>query len=507
MFSFAMRQGTCGRAEGVLIIMASLAGQETILVTGATGYIGGRLVPRLLEEGHRVRVFVRSRDRVMSRPWADQVEIAVGDALDADLATAALEGVSTAYYLIHSLSTGAAFRELDLVAARNFGQAARQAGVGRIIYLGGLGDPESNLSSHLRSRQECGTALREGGVPVTELRAGVIVGSGSLSFEMIRHLVERLPVMICPRWIYSKIQPIAVDDLLEYLVSALSSAESAGQTIEVGGRDVTTYRGLMLGYARARGLRRLLLPVPVLTPRLSSYWVHWTTPIPAGIAKALAEGLRNDVVVTGAKAQELFPNIAPGDYATAIEAVVNDLGEGRIDTAWSDAAGPAADPGKLVSLESREGLIVERRRLAVSAPAADVYRVCAGIGAARGWYFANWAWRLRGMVDRLLGGAGLRRGRRHPDELRVGDALDFWRVEEAQPGRLVRLRSEMKLPGDAWLQFEMREAEDGATWLEQTAVFAPKGLMGLLYWYALYPVHAWIFGGMIKAIARRAEKG
>ena len=484
-----------------------MAGPKTVLVTGATGYIGGRLVPRLLGEGHRVRVFVRSRDRVLSRPWADQVEIAVGDALDTDLATAALDGVDAAYYLIHSLSTGASFRDLDLVAARNFGQAARQAGVGRIIYLGGLGDPESNLSSHLRSRQECGAALRESGVPVTELRAGVIVGSGSLSFEMIRHLVERLPVMICPRWIYSKIQPIAVDDLLEYLVSALSSDRSTGQTIEVGGKDVTTYRGLMLGYARARGLRRLLLPVPVLTPRLSSYWVHWTTPIPAGIAKALAEGLRNDVVVTDTRAEDLFPHIAPGDYAAAIEGVLSDLGDGRIDTSWSDAAGNPAAHGEPVRLESREGLIVEQRRIAVAAPAAEVYRVCAGIGGARGWFFANWAWGLRGMVDRLLGGAGLRRGRRHPDELRVGDALDFWRVEEAEPERLVRLRSEMKLPGDAWLQFEMGEGDDGATRLEQEAVFAPRGLMGLLYWYALYPVHAWIFRGMIKAIARRAEKG
>ena len=483
-----------------------MAGPATILVTGATGYIGGRLVPRLLEEGHRVRVFVRSRDRVISRSWADQVQVAVGDVLDAETLAEALEGVNAAYYLVHSLSSGPAFRELDLRAARNFGQATRQSGVGRIIYLGGLGDPESKLSSHLRSRQECGAALRESGIPVTELRAGVIVGSGSLSFEMIRHLVERLPVMICPRWIYSRIQPIAVDDLLEYLVSALSSVSSTGQTIEVGGKDVTTYKGLMLGYARARGLRRLLIPVPVLTPRLSSYWVHWTTPIPAGIAKALAEGLRNDVVVTNARSAALFPHIAPGDYATAIKGVLDDLTDGRIDTSWSDAAGASTDPRTLVSLESREGLIVERRRLAVSAPAEKVYQVCASIGGAHGWFFANWAWRLRGMLDRMLGGAGLRRGRRHPDELRVGDALDFWRVEEAQPDRMVRLRSEMKLPGDAWLQFEMRGGEDGGTWLEQTAVFAPMGLMGLLYWYALYPVHAWIFGGMIRAIARRAEK-
>ncbi|MDE2824327.1 MAG: SDR family oxidoreductase [Chloroflexota bacterium] len=480
--------------------------QPTILVTGATGYIGGRLVPRLVEEGRRVRVLVRSRDRVLSRPWFEQVEVVVGDALDPQTLTEALTGVDTAYYLIHSMSRGPRFHEVDMRAARAFGQAAKEAGVSRIIYLGGLGDPEANLARHLRSRQESGQALREGGVPVTEFRAAVIVGSGSISFEMIRYLVERLPVMVCPKWIYSRIQPIAVDDLLEYLVSALNTPESVGRIIEIGGSDTTTYRGLMLGYARARGLKRLLLPVPVLTPRLSSYWVHWMTPIPAGIAVALVDGLRNNVVVTDDRARTLFPHIAPKDYASAIDSVLKDLDEGRIDTAWSDAAGTAATSQEQVRLESRNGLILERRSRNVAAQPRQVFRVFTGIGGNRGWYFANWAWRIRGMIDRLLGGAGLRRGRRHPDHLRVGDALDFWRVEALEADRMVRLRAEMKLPGSAWLQYEARQGPDNTTQLVQTAAFDPRGLAGLAYWYVLYPFHAWIFGGLVNSIARRAER-
>ena len=483
-----------------------MTGRQAILVTGATGYIGGRLVPRLIGEDRRVRVLARSEARVRSRPWVGQVEVAVGDALDPQTLSEALEGVGTAYYLIHSMSGGPGFHELDLQAARTFGQAAREAGVGHIIYLGGLGDQQANLSPHLRSRQETGQALRESEVPVTEFRAAVIVGAGSVSFEMIRYLVERLPVMICPRWIFSRIQPIAVGDLLDYLVAALDATEGKGLTIEVGGRDVTTYRGLMQGYAGVRGLRRLLIPVPVLTPRLSSYWVHWMTPIPAAIAAPLVEGLRNDVVVTNNLARTLFPHIVPQDYTSAIGSVMQDLEKGRIDTSWSDASGTPPAAQELVRLESRDGLIIERRRRSVAAPPGDVYRVCAGIGAARGWYFANWAWRLRGMLDRLMGGAGLRRGRRHPDDLRIGDALDFWRVEALVADRLVRLRSEMKLPGNAWLQFEIRAEPDGATHLEQTAVFHPRGLAGLTYWYALYPFHAWMFRGLIRAIARRAER-
>ena len=477
----------------------------TILVTGATGYIGGRLVPRLIDLGHNVRVLVRSQARAFARPWAGQVEIIVGDARDSPSLAEALDGVDTAYYLIHSMTSGDDFHALDIEAARTFGKAAGDAGVRRIIYVGGLGDPGANLSPHLRSRQECGELLRSGGVPVTEFRAAVIVGSGSISFEMIRYLVERLPVMVCPKWIYSRVQPMAIDDLLDYLVAALSNPASKGLTIEVGGEDVTTYGGMMLGYAEARRLRRLLIPVPVLTPRLSSYWVHWVTPIPAPITVALVEGLRNDIVVSDNLARSLFPDIQPLDYASAIRRVTDELESGRIDTSWSDAHGGNGYAGEPITLKSRHGLIIERRRLRVSATPGKLYRQFTGIGARRGWYFANWTWRIRGMIDRLLGGAGLRRGRRHPAELRIGDALDFWRVEALEPDRLLRLRAEMKLPGSAWLQFEVSEAGDGTTYLEQTAAFDPKGLAGLLYWYALYPIHSWIFRGLIRAIARRAE--
>ncbi|MDE2801943.1 MAG: SDR family oxidoreductase [Chloroflexota bacterium] len=480
---------------------------HNILVTGATGYIGGRLAPRLVREGYGVRVLARSRGRVEARPWARDVEIAIGDVLDPATLAPALEGVDCVYYLVHSMAKGHGFRDTDIRAARAFAESAQRAGVRRIVYLGGLGDPGARLSEHLRSRQETGDALREAGVPVTEFRAAVIVGAGSISFEMVRYLVERLPVMVCPRWIYSRVQPIAVGDLLDYLAAALGCPASAGRIVEIGGRDVVTYGGMMLGYARARGLRRLLLPVPVLTPRLSSYWVHLVTPIPSSIGGPLIDGLRNDVVVRDTTARDLFPDIHPLGYEGALAAVIDDLERGRIETAWSDAHGRTHASGPEVRMETQAGMILERRALRVAAPPEAVYRVFTGIGGRRGWYFANWLWRIRGMIDRVIGGAGLRRGRRHPDDLRVGDALDFWRVEALEPGRSMRLRAEMKTPGRAWLQYEALDAPDGAAELVQTAAFTPRGLMGLVYWYALYPVHAWIFRGMVRAIARRAVRG
>lgn len=478
-----------------------------ILVTGATGYVGGRLVPRLLEAGYRVRCLVRDPDRLQGRAWLDEVEVARGDMLDPESLKKPLEGVTALYYLVHSLNGGRSFSEQDAAAARHCGNAAREAGVKRIIYLGGLGDPDADLSPHLRSRHETGDALREAGVPVTEFRAAVIVGSGSLSFEMIRYLTERLPVMICPRWVFTRIQPIAIRNVLDYLAAALECPESAARTIEIGGRDVLTYADMISGYSRARGLWRKLIAVPVLTPRLSSYWVHLVTPIPANIARPLIKGLGNEVIVRDASAVKLFPEIQPMDYKTAVDLALAKVDAFGIETSWSDSLASSQGDQTPVALINSEGMIIERRQTVVSADASRVFRSFAGIGGRRGWLYMDWAWKLRGMIDRLCGGVGMRRGRRHPNELRAGDSLDFWRVEKVEPGRLIRLRAEMKVPGRAWLEFEAQPESDGRTRLLQTAFFEPKGLTGLLYWYSLYPIHGLIFSGLIRRLARRATVG
>jgi uncharacterized protein YbjT (DUF2867 family) len=476
-----------------------------VLITGATGYVGGRLAPRLLEAGYTVRCMVRDPERLQGRPWHQHAHIVVGDVFDSDSLIAAMKGVHTAFYLIHSMGGGGDFHQRDLTAARNFGFAARNAGVSRIIYLGGLTSDDEALSEHLLSRRQTGTALREAGVPVTEFRAGVIVGSGSLSFEIIRYLTERVPVMICPRWVYTRTQPIGIRDVLDYLAAVLSLPDSSDRIIEIGGADVITYGEMMTTYAEVRGLRRWMLPVPVLTPRLSSLWVDLVTPVPAVIARPLIEGLRNENVVRDFSAKEIFPHLHPADYRTSVERALQRLQAGNVETAWSDALASSRTEANPVILSNQEGMILEQRQITVTASPAAVFRAFAGLGGARGWLYMNWAWLLRGFVDRLVGGVGLRRGRRDADYLRVGDALDFWRVEAVEESMLLRLRAEMKLPGKAWLQFQTTELNDGECLLTQTAFFAPKGLAGWLYWYALYPLHALIFSGLVRKLANAAS--
>jgi len=478
----------------------------TVLVTGATGYIGGRLVPRLLASGFHVRCLARDPARLQGRAWLGQVEVATGDCLRAETLPPAMQGMEVAFYLVHSMAGGQDFEQRDVQAARNFASAARAAGLRRIVYLGGLGDSDSTLSEHLRSRQETGKVLTESGVPVTEFRAAVIVGSGSLSFEIIRYLTERLPVMICPRWLYTKAQPIAVRNVLDYLVAALTTPESAGRTIEIGGADVLSYGDMLRGYARARGLRRCLVPVPVLTPRLSSYWVHLVSPVPAAIARPLIQGLRNDVVVRDESARQIFPQIQPLDYAQAVRLALANLDTGKVETAWSDALSSSQGDVPPVVLTTQEGIIIERRQRLVPMPAAAVFKAFTQLGGGTGWLFMDWTWRVRGIFDRLIGGVGLRRGRRDPHVLRVGDAVDFWRVEAVEPDRLLRLRAEMKVPGRAWLEFRVESLDPDTSRLFQTAFFAPRGLTGLLYWYLLYPIHAVIFSGLAKRLALLASK-
>jgi uncharacterized protein YbjT (DUF2867 family) len=479
---------------------------QPILVTGGTGYIGGRLVPRLLEAGYRVRVLVRDPARLQGRPWMEQVDVFQGDVLHPESLKPALAGVRAAYYLIHSMRGNPDFHQRDLTAARNFSAVAQAQNVQQLIYLGGLGDPATDLSRHLQSRQQTGEALREAGVPVTEFRAGIIVGSGSISFEMIRYLTERIPVMICPRWVFTRTQPISIRDTLDYLLAALQTPDSMGRIVEIGGSDVLTYGEMMTGYARVRGLRRYLIPVPVLTPRLSSYWAHWMTPIPSDIARPLIEGLRNEIVVRDDTAQQAFPDIQPMDYESAVRLALQNLQASAVETSWSDALVSSQPQREPAILTTHEGMIIEQRQRIVDASQEATFRAFSSLGGERGWLYFNWAWRLRGILDRIVGGVGFRRGRRHPDEVRVGDAVDFWRVEAVEENQLLRLRAEMKVPGLAWLQFAAEPINGGQTRLTQTAFFAPKGLFGWLYWYGLYPIHGLVFSGLVRKTGERAEE-
>ncbi|MFJ6737809.1 SDR family oxidoreductase [Streptomyces sp. NPDC091279] len=484
------------------------------LVTGATGYIGGRLVPELLDAGYRVRCLARSPGKLRDLPWADRVESVRGDVTDAASVAAALSGVDVAYYLVHALGSGADFEETDREAARIFGEAARTAGVRRLVYLGGLTPaqvPERALSPHLRSRAEVGRILLGSGVPTTVLRAAVVIGSGSVSFEMLRHLTERLPVMVTPSWVRTRIQPVAVRDVLRALVGSARMPADVNRAFDIGGPDVLTYRDMMRRYAAVAGLpRRIIVPVPVLTPGLSSHWVGLVTPVPAALARPLTESLRHEVVCHEHDIARYVPD-PPGHpigFDEALRLALRRVRDADVVTRWSSASVPGAPSDPLPTDPDWAGgsLYTDRRELTVDASRAQLWRVIEGIGGANGWYSFPLAWAVRGRLDRLAGGVGLRRGRRDAARLRVGDALDFWRVEEIEPGRLLRLRAEMRLPGLAWLELRADTDDAGRTRYRQRAVFHPHGLLGHTYWWSVSPFHALVFGGMARNIAAAATR-
>ncbi|MEO3749471.1 SDR family oxidoreductase [Streptomyces sp. B6B3] len=486
-------------------------------MTGATGYVGGRLVPRLLAAGYAVRCLARRPAKIAERPWADDVETAEGDIADPDAVDAALRDVDVAYYLVHGLGRGDDFEAADRHAARLFGDRARAAGVRRIVYLGALtpaGIPNDRLSPHLRSRAEVGRILLASGVPTAVLRAAVVIGSGSASFEMLRQLTERLPVMVTPRWVRTRLQPIAVDDVLRLLVGCAELPDDVNRGFDVGGPDVLTYRDMMRAYAAASGLRRrLIVPVPVLTPHLSGLWIRLVTSVPPGLARPLIESLRHEVVCQERDITAYVPD-PPGGPATFRRALTLSLRRvrggqvpGRRVVAAPPWTGPAdplpTDPGW-----SGGSLYTDVRERPVAAPPAALWRVVERIGGDNGWYSAQLAWVARGWLDRLVGGVGLRRGRPDPERLRVGDQVDFWRVEVVEPGRLLRLRAEMRLPGLAWLELRVDEdAAAGGSRYRQRALFHPRGLAGHAYWWAISPFHAAVFGGMARTIARTAASG
>lgn len=473
---------------------------ELILITGATGYVGGRLLRRLEERGERVRCLARRPEFLRART-APSTEVVPGDVLDAASLPPALEGVGTAYYLIHSLGSSGGFEARDRQGAEHFAGAARSAGLRRIIYLGGLGDDSSDLSPHLRSRHEVGEVLRSSGVPVIEFRASIILGSGSLSFEMIRALVERLPVMVTPRWVRVPAQPIAINDVLSYLLAGLD-AEGAGHAVfEIGGPGRVSYGEVMREYARQRGLRRLMVPVPVLTPRLSSLWLGLVTPVYARIGRKLIDGIRNPTLVKDGSALERF-DVRPVGYGEAIRQAIRNEDREFAETSWTGAVSATCEPPRWGGVRFGNRL-VDRRTVGVDAPPALAFAPIERIGGATGWYYADWLWRLRGILDLLVGGVGLRRGRQRQDQLRVGETIDCWRIEEHLPGRRLRLLAEMKLPGRAWLEFSVEPDGPGAV-ITQTAVFDPRGLWGLAYWYGVWPLHRLVFAGMLRGVARAA---
>ncbi|MGZ5366863.1 MAG: SDR family oxidoreductase [Aeromicrobium sp.] len=485
--------------------------KKKCLVTGATGYVGGRLVTVLLEKGFDVRVMVRDERKARAHTWCDRVEIAVGDATDAGQVESALEGIDVAYYLLHSIGTGGDFGETERRIAETFAAAAKSSGVERIVYLGGMQPEGEILSEHLRSRAEVGEVLLNSGVPTAVLQAGIVIGSGSASFEMLRYLTERLPVMVVPKWVHTKIQPIAIRDVLRYLAGCADLPADVNRAFDIGGPDVMSYLDMMQRYAKVAGLKkRFIVPVPVLSPTLSSHWVGLITPVPRDLARPLVESLRNTVVAREHDIAKYVPDPADGliGYERSVQLALTKIQELDVPTRWSSASTAEAPSEPLPSDPDWAGgsLYVDEREHEVSATPDALWSVIEGIGGDNGWYSFPLGWRVRGWIDRLCGGPGLRRGRRDPQDLAVGDSLDFWRVEELDDGRFLRLRAEMRLPGLAWLELSVVSTEGGTTTFRQRALFHPRGLAGQFYWWSVLPFHGIVFGSMQRNIAKAAER-
>lgn len=469
-----------------------------ILVTGATGYIGGRLVPRLLEAGHDVRCLARSPENLALQSWRDRVEVVRGDVLDVASVKEAAAGCDAAYFLVDSRGDGDGFEERDRIAAGNFAEAAADAGLQRIVYLGALGDPATDRTRHIASRHETGRILATGTTPVTELRAGVVIGSGSMSFEMLRSLTEAMPVMAVPRWVRTNCQPVAVGDVLAALVDALG--HTGDRIIDLGGPDVMTYREMMQVYAEEAGLRRRrMITTPLRAARLSSWWAGLVTPLPTRVARPLVESLHSEIVVRS-------PDhlIGDTDFREAVRRALRRLPAG-ITTRWSDAGSRPAAFAPSDAAWSGGALYLDRQIIPTEAASDHLFWAFSRIGGSNGYYWLDWAWRIRGFLDQLVGGVGLRRGRRHPTDVRPGESIDFWRVEFVEPGRVMRLRAEMRLPGEAWVEWEARETEAGSD-LIQSAWFRPRGIWGRLYWYVMMPAHKMVFPNMACRIAATAEE-
>jgi uncharacterized protein YbjT (DUF2867 family) len=481
----------------------SMEGLPFLLLTGATGYVGGRLLKAMEREGWRVRCLAR-RPEFLQAKVGTSTEVVAGDLLEPQGLVQVLDGVSTAYYLVHSMGSAGAFEAKDRLAAMHFGEAARLAGVKRIIYLGGLSGDEADLSRHLRSRREVGEVLRQCGVPVLELRASIVLGSGSLSFELIRALVERLPLMITPRWVSVLCQPIAIEDLINYLLEAAAIPMPESQVFEIGGADRVTYGDIMRTYARQRGIRLWMLPVPLMTPYLSSLWLGLVTPVYARIGRKLIDSIRHPTLVRDARALTTF-SVRPMGVEAAIRRATDLEDQAYADTRWSDALSSSGEIHSWGGVRFGTRLVDSRTIQVACAPVA-AFAPIERIGGGTGYYAWNLLWHVRGFLDLLAGGVGLRRGRNDPEHLKSGDAVDFWRVEVLDPARILRLAAEMKVPGRAWLEFEVTPKDGGST-IRQTAIFDPVGFWGQAYWYALFPIHQLVFAGMLRGIGRAAEKG